>query len=264
MSDTGATPAGDRSDSQVLAPRALDIDAVLFDLDGTLVDTAPDLCNAINRVLRDLGRPAVPLARLREVVSKGGRAMLAVALPDLDEDAREPLLAPFLAHYAEALAVDSVLFEGVADLLAALDARGLAWGIVTNKPEALAVGVVAGFGWTTRCAVLVGGDTLPRRKPDPAPLLHACARLGIAPGDALYVGDDERDVQAARAAGMPSVAALWGYRLPGEDPLRWGADHVAVGARDLLAAPGPLGDAAATPAAAATGTASASDGPRSP
>jgi phosphoglycolate phosphatase len=222
------------------APRA-----VLFDLDGTLVDTAPDLCNAINRVLADLGRPAVPLARLREVVSKGGRAMLAVALPDLDEAAREPLLAPFLAYYADALAVDSVLFDGVEALLAALEARGITWGLVTNKPEALAVGVVAGFGWTTRCAVLVGGDTLPRRKPDPAPLRYACERLGIAPSDALYVGDDERDVQAARAAGMPSVAALWGYRLPAEDPLAWGADHAAVCAGDLLSSTGPL---VATPA----------------
>jgi phosphoglycolate phosphatase len=214
--------------------------AVLFDLDGTLVDTAPDLCNAVNRVLADLGRPAVPLARLREVVSKGGRAMLTVALPDLADDAREPLLAPFLAHYAAALAVDSRTFPGIDDLLAALDARGIAWGIVTNKPEALATGVVAAFGWAQRCAVLVGGDTLPRRKPDPEPLLLACARLGVAPADALYVGDDERDVQAARAAGMPSVAALWGYRLPAEDPLRWGADHAFAAAADLLAAPGLL------------------------
>lgn len=217
------------------APRA-----VLFDLDGTLVDTAPDLCNAINRVLADLGRAAVPLARLREVVSKGGRAMLAVALPDLDDAAREPLLAPFLAYYADALAVDSRLFEGIETLLSALEARGIAWGIVTNKPEALAVGVVAGFGWTARCGVLVGGDTLPRRKPDPAPLHLACERLGIAPADAIYVGDDERDVQAARAAGMPSVAALWGYRLPAEDPLRWGADYAAVSAGDLLSSTGPL------------------------
>ena len=207
--------------------------AVLFDLDGTLVDTAPDLCSAVNDVLAGLGRPAVPLARLREVVSKGGRAMLAVALPDLADDAREALLAPFLARYAEALAVESAPFEGIPALLDALDAHGVRWGIVTNKPEALAAGVVAGMGWGARCAVLVGGDTLPRRKPDPAPLLLACDRLGLAPADVLYVGDDERDVQAARAAGMPSAAALWGYRLPGEDPLQWGADHAVAGAVDL-------------------------------
>ena len=215
------------------APRA-----VLFDLDGTLVDTAPDLCNAVNHVLAGLGRAAVPLARLREVVSKGGRAMLAVALPDLDDAARDELLPPFLARYAEALAVESEPFTGVPALLDALDARGVRWGIVTNKPEALAAGVVAGMGWVARCAVLVGGDTLPRRKPDPAPLHLACERLGIDPARCLYVGDDERDVQAARAAGMPSAAALWGYRLPGEDPLQWGADHAAAVPADLHAIAG--------------------------
>ena len=214
--------------------------AVLFDLDGTLVDSAPDLCHAVNRVLADLGRPSVPLSRLRQVVSKGGRAMLSVALPDLSEHEREPLLAPFLAYYAEALAVDSVLFPGIAELLAAIEARGLRWGIVTNKPEGLAVGVVEGFGWTQRCAVLVGGDTLPQRKPDPAPIRLACERLGIAPGEAIYVGDDERDIVAARAAGMVSVAALWGYREPGDDPSTWRADHACQDAGELLSRPGLL------------------------
>ena len=180
----------------------------------------------------------MPLARLREVVSKGGRAMLAVALPDLDDAARDALLPPFLARYAEALAVESEPFTGVPALLDALDARGVRWGIVTNKPEALAAGVVAGMGWVARCAVLVGGDTLPLRKPDPAPLHLACERLGIDPARCLYVGDDERDVQAARAAGMPSAAALWGYRLPGEDPLQWGADHAAAVPADLHAIAG--------------------------
>ena len=212
--------------------------AVLFDLDGTLVDTAPDLCNAVNHVLAGLGQPAVPLARLREVVSKGGRAMLAVALPDLDEASRDALLPPFLARYAEALAVDSAPFAGIPELLDALDAHGVRWGIVTNKPEALAAGVVAGMGWSARCAVLVGGDTLPQRKPDPTPLRLACERLGLAPAQVLYVGDDERDVQAARAAGLPSAAALWGYRLPGEDPTQWGADHAVAGAADLRAVAG--------------------------
>lgn len=214
--------------------------AVLFDLDGTLVDSAPDLCNAVNRVLAGLGRAPVPLARLRQAVSKGGRAMLAIALPDLDEGARDALLTPFLAHYGEALAVDSVAFAGVEPLLAALEARGVPWGIVTNKPEALARGVVAGFGWSTRCAVLVGGDTLPVRKPDPAPLQLACARLGIAAAQALYVGDDERDILAARAAGMPVVAALWGYRAPDEDPRAWGADFDCADADELLRWPGLL------------------------
>ena len=207
---------------------------VLFDLDGTLVDSAPDLAQAANRVLADHGRAPVAYERLRQVVSKGGRAMLAVSFPDLSDEQREPLLPVFLRYYGEALAEHSTLFDGVENLLAALDARGVRWGIVTNKPEGLARGVVEGFGWRQRCAVLVGGDTLPTRKPDPAPLLHACVQLGVAPGDALYVGDDLRDVQAAKAAGMPCVAALWGYREDGDDPLRWQAEFVAAHASGVL------------------------------
>jgi phosphoglycolate phosphatase len=214
--------------------------AVLFDLDGTLVDSAPDLCNAVNRVVADLGQAPVPLARLREVVSKGGRAMLAAALPRLTDEERAPLLAPFLAYYAQALAVDSVLFDGVAGLLDGLEARGLRWGIVTNKPEYLARGVVQGFGWAQRSAVLIGGDTLPRHKPDPDQLLLACEQMAITPAQVIYVGDDQRDIQAARAAGMASVAALWGYREPHDNPLDWGADHAFVHASDLLSAPGLL------------------------
>jgi len=218
------------------APRA-----VLFDLDGTLLDTAPDLCHAINRVARELGEPAVPLARLREVVSKGGRAMLAVALPALSGAEREALLPAFLAHYGEALAVDSVVFPGVAELLSALEARGIRWGIVTNKPEGLARGVVAAYGWSERCEVLVGGDTLAQRKPHPEPLLHACRALSLPPGALVYVGDDLRDIASARAAGIVSVAALWGYREAGDDPWQWGADHCLADPRELLAVPGLLG-----------------------
>ena len=212
--------------------------AVLFDLDGTLLDSAPDLCNAINRVARELGEPAVPLARLREVVSRGGRAMLAVALPSRTEAERDALLPAFLACYGEALAVDSEIFAGVAELLAAIEERGMRWGIVTNKPEGLARGVVAAYGWSGRCAVLVGGDTLAQRKPHPEPLLHACRSLSLQPDEVIYVGDDLRDIEAARAAGIVSVAALWGYREPGDDPSQWGADHSMAEARDLLAMPG--------------------------
>lgn len=198
--------------------------AVLFDLDGTLVDSAPDLVDAINRVRSDHGRPAMPLHDLRPTVSKGGRSMLAAAFPDYSEDQRAPLLAPFLAYYGQASVCRSVVFEGVAEVLAGLEQRGIVWGIVTNKPIALARVVVAGFGWSTRSAVLLGGDSLPRRKPDPDQLLHACAELSIAPEHCLYVGDDHRDVVAAKAAGMKAVVALWGYRGQDEDPREWGGD----------------------------------------
>ncbi|WP_397573237.1 phosphoglycolate phosphatase [Silanimonas sp.] len=197
--------------------------AVLFDLDGTLAHTAPDLIAAVNRILTEESRPPLPDSALRPLVSKGGRALLARAFDDLAEEAREPLLPRFLAAYADALAVHTRPFDGIEALLEAIEARGWPWGIVTNKPEGLAIGVVEGLGWSTRSKALVGGDTLPVRKPAPEPLWLAASQLGVPPEACLYVGDDARDVEAAKAAGMPSVAALWGYREAHEDPRNWGA-----------------------------------------
>jgi len=197
--------------------------AVLFDLDGTLAHTAPDLIAAVNRILTEESRPPLPDSALRPLVSKGGRALLARAFDDLAEEAREPLLPRFLAAYADALAVHTRPFDGIEALLEAIEARGWPWGIVTNKPEGLAIGVVEGLGWSTRSKALVGGDTLPVRKPAPEPLWLAASQLGVTPEACLYVGDDARDVEAAKAAGMPSVAALWGYREAHEDPRNWGA-----------------------------------------
>jgi len=204
--------------------------AVLFDLDGTLADTAPDLIAAVNAVRLDQGREALPEVHLRPVVSKGGRALLARAFPDLDAAAREVLLPRFLDHYRGALAVRTRPFPGIEALLVAIEAQGWLWGIVTNKPEGLARGVVDALGWTGRCGVLVGGDTLPVRKPDPAPLVLAAEHLGVVPGHCVYVGDDARDVEAGRAAGMPTIAALWGYRDDGERPDDWPADAHAADA----------------------------------
>lgn len=204
--------------------------AVLFDLDGTLVDTAPDLVAAVNAVLQAEGRAPLPDAALRPLVSKGGRALLARAFPDLVAEERDAHLPAFLARYGEALAVHSQPFVGVEALLRAIEARGWRWGIVTNKPEGLARGVVDALGWTGRCGVLVGGDTLPVRKPDPAPLVLAAEHLGVVPGHCVYVGDDARDVEAGRAAGMPTIAALWGYRDDGERPDDWPADAHAADA----------------------------------
>lgn len=201
------------------------IDCVLFDLDGTLVDSAPDLLAAVNSVLADARSTPLGLAELRPVVSKGARAMLALAFPQLDAGQREQLVPAMLDHYARAVAVHTRPFDGIESLLQRIERAGMRWGIVTNKPEALARDVVQAMGWSERSAVLIGGDTLPTRKPDPAQLLHACALLGIAPGHCVYVGDDERDIQAARAAGMPSVAALWGYREAHENPADWHADR---------------------------------------
>lgn len=209
---------------------------VLFDLDGTLLDSAPDFVATIAVLRSRRGEPPMMPDALRPHVSKGARAMIAAAFPALDEAEREVLVQPFLDVYRQELGRHGAPFEGVEALLAAIEDSGSRWGIVTNKPEALARALMPLLGWETRCAVLVGGDTLPVRKPDPEPLLHAARAQGLGATDCAYVGDDERDIQAARAAGMPSIAALWGYRLESDDPVTWQATTIADGPADLLEA----------------------------
>jgi phosphoglycolate phosphatase len=206
----------------------------LFDLDGTLLDSAPDFVATLNRMLAERGEPAMPLDALRPHVSKGARAMLAVGFSRLDVATRDAMIPAFLEVYQQELARHGAPFEGVEALLDAIEAAGCRWGIVTNKPEYLAVQLLPLLGWQRRCAVLVGGDTLPVRKPDPLPLLHAAMQLGLGAEDCVYVGDDERDILAARAAAMPSIAALWGYRLDEDDPATWQADVSAPTPRALL------------------------------
>lgn len=198
--------------------------AVLFDLDGTLLDSAPDMLATVNVMRAERGKPAMTLEDLRPHVSRGARAMLGAAFPEVEVVERESWVPVFLDHYERELGRHGAPFDGIEAMLAQLEAAGSVWGIVTNKPEYLAAQLMPLLGWHTRCAVLIGGDTLPVRKPDPRPLTVAAERMGMAPGDCVYVGDDERDIVAARAAGMPSVVALWGYRLPGDDPLAWNGD----------------------------------------
>ncbi|HVI59770.1 MAG TPA: phosphoglycolate phosphatase [Luteimonas sp.] len=206
----------------------------LFDLDGTLVDSAPDMLAAVNALRDARGEAPMGLAALRPHVSKGARAMIAAGFPMLAEAAREALVRPFLDAYERELGRHGGPFDGIEAMLAALEADGARWGIVTNKPEYLARQVLPALGWESRCAILVGGDTLPERKPHPLPLLHSVQALGFQPGQCAYVGDDERDIVAARAAAMPSVVALWGYRLHEDDPETWLADAMAAAPRDLL------------------------------
>jgi phosphoglycolate phosphatase len=200
--------------------------AVLFDLDGTLLDSAPDMLATANAMLAARERAPIRLDALRPVVSKGSRAMVSVAFPELGQAERDALVPEFLQRYEALIGQHAVLFDGVAGMLDALDAAGCAWGIVTNKPEYLARLIVPQLGWDTRCKVLIGGDTLAQRKPHPLPLLAAAERMHIDPATCIYVGDDERDIVAANAAGMASVAALWGYRLDADDPLAWGAERM--------------------------------------
>jgi phosphoglycolate phosphatase len=201
--------------------------AVLFDLDGTLVDSAPDLIAAVTRVCAEEGAPGPDVTAVRRVVSAGGRAMLRAAFPGIEEAAVERLLPRFLELYSLRIADATRLYDGMDAVLAALEAGAIAWGVVTNKPGWLARPLLARLALDTRAAVLVAGDTLAVRKPDPAPLLHACGIVGVVPGETVYVGDDRRDIDAGRAAGMPTIAAGWGY-LDGGDPHAWGADVVAA------------------------------------
>ncbi len=216
--------------------------AALFDLDGTLLDTAPDFVVTANAMRQARGMDALSEERLRPVVSKGSRAMLAVAFPHMAESERHALVPEFLDVYQSLIGRHARLFDGVAEMLQALERAGSRWGIVTNKPEYLARMILPQLGWEQRCAVLIGGDTLAERKPHPLPLQMAAERIGVAAQRCVYVGDDERDIQAARAAAMPSIAALWGYRPEGDDPLLWQADTMA-------ATPAALLEPAAWPAA---------------
>ena len=210
------------------------IRAVLFDLDGTLLDTAPDLIRAVNRLRQQQGLAAVPAGVVRPLVSKGGRAMIQAAFPDWSEGARESLLQPFLDLYREEIVVDTLLFDGFEDTLAALEARGLALAIVTNKPEWLTTAVLAGTGLDRRFDVVICGDTLTEKKPHPAPVLEACRRLGVAPGEAVMVGDDQRDIDAALGAGARSVAVRFGYAGADERIDEWRADAVIDAPVELI------------------------------
>lgn len=201
------------------------IEGVLFDLDGTLLDSAPDLYAALQRQCDEEGAPVPPYAPVREVVSRGARAVLRCAFGALGEPAVEARVERYLALYEEVMGEATRPFDGIEALLAQLEAAGVRWGIVTNKAGFLTDELLRRIGWADRAAAVVSGDTLPVKKPDPAPVRLACERAGIDPAHSLFVGDDRRDVMAGAAAGLYTVAVSWGY-LDGGDPHGWGADAV--------------------------------------
>lgn len=210
---------------------------VLFDLDGTLVDSAPDMAAALNRLRSELNLPAVDEARVRPYVSRGAMGVLGQCLAEeLNDGVKQEHLDRFLEIYASALTVHSTLFPGLDAFLDDLESRGWVWGIVSNKAEHLARGVIEGLNLAARCSVLVGGDTLTERKPHPAPVLHALKALDAVAETTLFVGDDRRDVEAGRAAGCRTVAAGWGYIPPEEDIASWGADLRVDRSEDLQGA----------------------------
>ncbi len=213
------------------------IRAVFFDLDGTLLDTAPDMGGALNTLLEEEGRAPLPPERIRPVVSHGATALvrLGFGLGPEDGEAFERLRRRFLSLYHRRLARETRLFPGMAQVLEALEADGVYWGVVTNKPARFTEPLLTALGLDRRAACVVSGDTAPARKPDPRPLLHACGVTGVLPEECVYVGDARRDVEAAHAAGMPAAVALFGYLDPGDEPAAWGAEALLEAPADVLA-----------------------------
>lgn len=210
------------------------IEAVLFDLDGTLADTAPDMARTVNAMRATRGLAPVEPSLVRPHVSKGARGMICSAFGMTTEDPDfMPMREEFLEIYGREPCVDTVLFPGMEELLDSLEADGIAWGVVTNKFERFARPILASLGIAERAAAIVGGDTCPRPKPFPDPLLFAAEIIGVAPQSTLYVGDDERDVQAARAAGMPVIVAGYGYLGDGTPPTEWDADAIVDSASGI-------------------------------
>ena len=208
--------------------------AVLFDLDGTLADTAPDLAAALNRLRSEQGLPPLALERLRPFASAGARGLVHAGFGVKPGDADYAALREaFLEAYRENTCVETQLFPGIAELLAELGRRSLAWGIVTNKATRFTERIVATLGLTPACVVC--GDTTEHLKPHPAPMRHAAEQLALAASECLYLGDDLRDMQAARAVGMRAVAVAWGYHHPDSgSPGSWNAEAVIAHPQDLI------------------------------
>ncbi len=217
------------------APR-FDARAVLFDLDGTFADTAPDMAAALNKVRASEDLAPLPLAMVRPHVSRGARGMIDVGFGFGAEHPRfGELRDEFLNVYERSICVDSRVFEGIGALLDALATRGVVWGIVTNKASRFALPLLRALDMDQAAKCIVCGDTTAFTKPHPEPLLHAARVLELDPARCIYVGDDRRDTEAAIAAGMPSLAARYGYLGVGSDPRTWGADGMIDAPEQVLA-----------------------------
>ena len=208
--------------------------AVLFDLDGTLFDTAPDFIVVLNQLRHQEQLPPLPAEDIRAVVSNGARAMVSLGFGRDEGDPNfDALRQRFLDLYLAHLAVETVLFPGMETLLNTLAGRGIAWGVVTNKPAAYTVPLMRAFGHLPAPGAVICPDDVTKRKPDPEPVLLACSQIGCDPKEAVYVGDHERDIRAGRNAGMPTIACRFGYIEEGDDPANWGADHLVDTADEI-------------------------------
>ena len=210
--------------------------AVLFDLDGTLVDTAPDLGFALNTLLQEEGYAPLPDEQIRPVASNGSAGLLGLGFGITADDANfKPLQQRFIRLYQDNIARETAVFPGMLDVLHFLEDSNITWGIVTNKPTFLTDPLVKLLGLDERAACVVSGDTTSHAKPHPAPMLHACDLISIAPEHCLYIGDAARDIEAGKNANMTTIAARYGYITEGDDPQTWQADAYISHPHDLLA-----------------------------
>lgn len=209
--------------------------AVLFDLDGTLLDTADDLGAALNYVLEKYNKPAVAAKYYRPIASDGALGLLSLGFgEDIAQYDYESLRQQFLDYYEQNIADHTCLYPGVAELLQQLEDNNIPWGIITNKPEGLTKTLMPYYPEFANCAVMVGGDTLVKRKPDPEPILYACQKINVDSQHCFYVGDALRDIQAGNSALMKTFVANWGYILADENCQAWQADHIINTPTDLL------------------------------
>ncbi|MDY6941909.1 MAG: HAD-IA family hydrolase [Pseudomonadota bacterium] len=198
---------------------------VLFDLDGTLLDTAPDMAGALNRLLEEENHPALPLERIRPEVSRGAGGLIRLGFGlEPDHPQAADLRQRFLSHYQRNICRETRLFHGMEAVLTMFEQAEIPWGIVTNKPAYLTEPLVAALELDTRSACIISGDTTAHSKPHPLPVLTACEQIGCSPSEALFIGDDARDVAAGRAAGATNLIALFGYLGVRSEPETWGAD----------------------------------------
>ncbi|MEN8259471.1 MAG: phosphoglycolate phosphatase [Pseudomonadota bacterium] len=216
-------------------PRFATLNCVLFDLDGTLVDTAPDLTRALNRALGEEGFAPVTLQVIKPIISQGASAMVRYGLgPDFDEPLHARVLNHMLEDYRVHIADATDLYHGMEDVLDELERRNLKWGVVTNKHARFTEPLLQALGLVQRAACIISGDTTANSKPHPDPMFAACERTGTRPAECIYVGDSAKDIEAGRRAGMRTLAALYGYLPADEDARQWGADAFLNAPAELL------------------------------
>jgi phosphoglycolate phosphatase len=214
--------------------KALKLDCVLFDLDGTLVDTAPDLIACLNQALSLHGYPQVDYAQVKPFISWGAMPMIRHAVSDVDEAIHEQILDSMLTQYQNNIALHSRFFEGIELALSRIEELGLKWGVVTNKRQRFTDPLMEAMKLSQRAACIVSGDTTANSKPHPEPMLYACQLAGVEPQHCLYMGDAEHDIVAGRSAQMTTFAALYGYLKTGDQPHNWGADELIEHPRQLI------------------------------